>query len=113
MKTIHDVVVRYVVSEVDSDTGKLKIHRACHTKKEAKRFRKELMGEKKRKNIGIDEFIFDESKIVFNRSVRDDSTPAFSVGQLDYPFEVGMAVDWVNYHTVDVEVKPDKISDWM
>ena len=113
MKTIYDAVVRYTVAEADGDTGELKIHMACHTKKEAKKFRKELMGEKSKRNIGIDEFIFDESKIGFNRSVRDNFTPAFSVKQLDYPFEVGMAVDWVNHNTVDVEIKPDKISDWM
>jgi len=113
MKTIHDVAVRYIVAEAASETGKLKIHIACHTKKEAKKFRKELMGEKSKKNIGIDEFIFDGSKIGFNRSVRNDFTPAFCMKHLDYPFEVGMAVDWVNHNTVDVEVKPDKISDWM
>jgi len=100
MKKLHNVVVRYIVTEVNEETKKMKIHKACYTRKEAVKFRKELMGE--------------ESKIGFNNQVINNFYYAFSVDNLDFPFEVGMAVDWVNGNTVDIMVgKQDKISEWM
>jgi len=114
MKKLHNVVVRYIVTEVNEETKKMKIHKACYTRKEAVKFRKELMGEESKRNVGVDEFIFDESKIGFNNQVINNFYYAFSVDNLDFPFEVGMAVDWVNGNTVDIMVgKQDKISEWM
>lgn len=133
VKILHDVVVRHIVSIAGKK--KEEILGCFHEEKDAEYFKKHNKDKIIQEKSTISKVVFDGSKIGHLRRYNsprpattiggrqiifhgqpifiNKHTPRFNVDALDFLFEVGMAIDWVNGNTVSTEIKPVAIGDWV